>query len=39
MPVTTRADAMASLDLLALGDDAELRAYLMAGLRAFLQVD
>ncbi len=38
MPVTTRADAMVALDLLALGDDAELRAHLIAGLRSFLDV-
>ena len=38
LPVSTRADAMASLDLLALGGDAELRAHLIAGLRSFLDV-
>ena len=30
---------MAALDVLALGDDAELRGRMITGLRAFLQVD
>jgi hypothetical protein len=35
---TTRADAQASLDVLAISADTELRAYLIAGLRAFLEI-
>ena len=38
MPVTTRSDDMASLDLLASSDDTELCAYLIAGLRAFFEI-
>jgi hypothetical protein len=38
MAPSTRVDAQASLDLLAKSDDAELRAYLIAGLRAFLEI-
>ena len=36
--VTTRADAIAALDVLALGDDAELHPQMVSALRAYLEV-